>query len=201
MVLKFLTHPLIKFTNMDIAIPIEKLEIGNICMSQFVKKGKYPAMSELSYQTPFIQLSNLNLLTQPLEIDEWNPVKGRLRLNCNQNHTFESKMLAIQEYFIGTIFSQRDTITNDSLLKELTLNDISNLFKSLCSNGFMNCYISTSHLFPLYEKGKRINSDIFNSVLRPGKHLRLILQLNGVSILPGNIFRIQHQILGAYIVN
>ena len=201
MVLKFLTHPLIKFINMDIAIPFEKLEIGNISMSQFQKKGKYPAMSELSYQTPFIQLSNLNLLTQPLEIDEWNPIKGRLRLNCNHNHVFENKMLAIQEYFIGTIFSRRDTIINDCSLMELSLNDISNSFKSLCSNGFMNCYISTSHLFPLYERGERINSDIFNSILRPGKRIRLILQLNGVSVLPGNVFRIQHQILGAYIIN
>ncbi len=189
---------------MEIAIPLEKLEIGNICMSPFQKKGKYPAMSELNYQTPFIYLENLNIMTEPLEIDEWNPIKGRLRLNCNgynYGQLFENKMTAIQEYFISTIFSQRETISNDSLFSNLSHDDISNSFKSLCSGGYMNCYISTSHLFPLYERGERINTDTFNNVLRPGRRVRLILQLNGVSILPGNIFRIQHQILGAYIIS
>ncbi len=186
---------------MDLSIPIEKLEIGNIHMSEFQKKGKYPPMSELSYITPYINLQNVNIITQPLEIDDWNHVKGRLRLNCVNNSSFEIKMIAIQEYLIGTIFTQRSSINNDYFPNTLTYNDICQSFKPLCSDGFMNCYISTTHLFPLYEKGERINSDSFNSLLRPGRRIRLILQLNGVSVLPGNIFRIQHQILGAYIIN
>lgn len=43
--------------------------------------------------------------------------------------------------------------------------------------------------------------DDFNKKLKPGRFVRLILQLNGVSSLPGNVFRIQHQILGAYLIN
>ncbi len=79
--------------------------------------------------------------------------------------------------------------------------EVQDSFKKMFDGDTLNCYISTYHLFPLYECGERVMLDDFNKKLRSGRYVRLILQLNGVSSLPGNVFRIQHQILGAYLIS
>ncbi len=183
---------------MDLAIPAQLLEVGNIHMLPFERKGKYPPMSVLQYISSMIELDSCSILTPPLLVEDWNHEKGRLRLNCKKYPYLESKLNAIQEYLISSIYVHQNIL---KLERKVELSEVRDSFKKMFDGDNLNCYISAYHLFPLYENGERVMLDDFNKKLRSGRLIRLILQLNGVSSLPGNIFRIQHQILGAYLIN
>jgi hypothetical protein len=185
---------------MDFAIPSQLLEVNNIHMNTFQKKANYPAMASLHYKTSTLALKHCTILTPPLTIDEWNPVKGRLRLNCDEFAGFKTKLTTIQDFLVNTIFVHQQLLMNKT---NLTFDEINYAFKRLYERDILNCYISTHHLFPLYENSERVLMENFNTALQPGKKIYLILQLGGVSHLAANMntFRIQHQILGAYIVN
>lgn len=183
---------------MDFAIPAQLLEVGNIHMLPFQRKGKYPPMSSLQYITPTIELDSCSILTPPLIIEDWNSEKGRLRLNCSKHSYFENKLSAIQEYLIASIHLHQKIL---NLERQVEKSEVKDQFKRIFEGDTLSCFISPYHLFPLYENGERVILDEFNKRLRPGRSIRLILQLNGVSSLPGNVFRIQHQILGAYLIN
>jgi len=194
---------------MDLAVPSQLLEISNIHMMPFTRKDKYPPIATLQYNTPQLNMKHCSILTPILKIVDWNPVKGRLRLNCDEHPFFQTKMSAIQEYLINTIHTYQNVLLNsfDSFGSDsgpdrrYSREEIRSVFKVIFEEPFLTCYISPHHLFPLYAKGERVGLQDFNTLLRSGVQLRLILQLNGVSHLPGNSFRIQHQILGAYIIS
>jgi hypothetical protein len=183
---------------MDFAIPAQLLEVGHIHMLPFERKGKYPPMSSLQYITPTIELDSCSILTPPLLVEDWNYEKGRLRLNCKKYPYLESKLNSIQDYLISSIYVHQRILMLDRLVERQEVQDS---FKKMFDGDSLNCYISTYHLFPLYEGGERVMLDDFNKKLKSGRYVRLILQLNGVSSLPGNVFRIQHQILGAYLIS
>ncbi len=183
---------------MDLAIPAQLLEVENVHMLPFERKGKYPPMSSLQYITPMIELDSCSILTPPLLVEDWNTEKGRLRLNCKKYPYLESKLSAIQEYLISSIYVHQRILMLD---RHVELSEVKETFKKMFDGESLNCYISTYHLFPLYENGERVMLEDFNKKLKVGRSVRLILQLNGVSSLPGNVFRIQHQILGAYLIN
>ena len=183
---------------MDLAIPAQLLEIGNIHMLPFERRGKYPPMSNLQYISSNIELDTCSILTPPLLIEDWNSEKGRLRLNCKKYPYLESKLNSIQEHLISSIYLHQRILMLD---RHVELAEVKETFKKMFDGENLNCYISTYHLFPLYEKGERVMLEDFNKKLKAGRLVRLILQLNGVSSLPNNVFRIQHQILGAYLIN
>jgi hypothetical protein len=182
---------------MDFAVPAQLLEVSNIHMLPFQRKGKYPPMSLLQYITPTVELENFSILTPPLLIDDWNAERGRLRLNCSKYPVFASKLSAIQEFICNSIYVHQRTLNLD---RTVELGEVKDQFRKIFEGETLNCFISPYHLFPLYENGERVILDDFNKRLRSGRIIRLILQLNGVSSLSGNVFRIQHQILGAYLI-
>ncbi len=187
---------------LDIAVPSIFLDVNKIHMLSFQKKGKYPPMAELRYESSLIENKYMNctILTPELIIEDWNYMKGRLRLSCEGNSQFAAKIDAIQDYLINTIANHQELLFGEVRFME---EDIDTHFRRLYDGPIgnsMTCYISPHHLFPLYEKGDRVAYDNFNSSLEVGRSIRLIIHMQGVSHLPGDIFRIQHQILGAYLV-
>lgn len=186
---------------MDFAIPTQLLEVGNIHMKPFQQKGTYPPLAMLQYTAQNITLKHFTLLTPPLKIEEWNGTRGRLRLNCDKQAQFKTKFYALQEYLIGTLFVNQNIFFSR---KDLSLETISNCFKPLFVDGTLSCYISIHHLFPLFDGGRRVPPEEFQAALAAGREMRLLLQLTGVSQLAGRTdpysFRIQHQILGAYLL-
>ncbi len=191
------------FKDMDFAIPAQLLEVGNINMKPFQKKGQFPPLAALQYTSPTITLRHFNILTPILKIEEWNGSRGRLRLNCDEHMFFKTKLCAMQEYFISTLLVHQQILLERS---NFSRESIEGAFKLLYDKGILNCFNSMYHLFPLYEKGRRVPPEKFSEVLRPGRHIRLIIQMMGISHLEldggeRSSFRIQHQILGAYIVD
>ena len=186
---------------MDFAIPAQLLEVGNIHMKPFQQKGSYPPLAQLQYTAQNITLKHLTLLTPPLKIEEWNGTRGRLRLNCDRHMQFKTKFYAMQEYLIGTLFVHQQLFLSR---KDLSHETIRNCFKPLFVDGILSCFISIYHLFPLYEGGRRVSPEEFVSALKAGREMRLLLQLTGISQLASSpepySFRIQHQILGAYLL-
>ncbi len=188
---------------MDFAIPSQLLEIGNIHMRPFQQKGSYPPLAPLQYTSQNITLKHFTLLTPPLKIEEWNAAKGRLRLNCTAHMQFKTKFYAIQEYLIGTLFVHQQMFLGR---KDLSHDTVHECFKPLFADGTLSCFISLYHLFPLYDGGNRVAPEEFESALRTGREMRLLLQLTGVSQVNNRTnslpfsFRIQHQILGAYLL-
>ena len=205
---------------LDIAIPSQLFEIGKIHVLPFTKKGKYPPMAELQYISSELDNKYINctIVTPILTIEEWNSFKGRLKLNSEsaseENNTFNVKIDATQEYLISSIFTQQESLFADiTHPQKLTHKNIDDCFKRFYDGHFLTCYISPHHLFPLYVKGNRVGLEEFHTFLKPGQKIRLILQLNGISKIPleylnsisgsndNYSFRIQHQILGAYIID
>lgn len=186
---------------MDFAIPSQLLEVGNVHMRPFQQKGTYPPLATLQYTSQNITLRHFTLLTPPLKIEEWNGARGRLRLNCEKHMQFRTKFYAVQEYLIGTLFVHQHMFLGR---RDLSLDVVHACFKPLFADGILSCFISVYHLFPLYDVGgRRLLFEEFDAALRSGREMRLLLQLTGVSQLPGIVhpysFRIQHQILGAYL--
>ena len=205
---------------LDIAIPSQLFEIGKIHVLPFTKKGKYPPMAELQYISSELDNKYINctIVTPILTIEEWNSFKGRLKLNSEsvseENNTFNVKIDATQEYLISSIFTQQESLFADiTHPQKLTHKNIDDCFKRFYDGHFLTCYISPHHLFPLYVKGNRVGLEEFHTFLKQGQKIRLILQLNGISKIPleylnsisgsndNYSFRIQHQILGAYIID
>jgi hypothetical protein len=188
---------------MDFAIPAQLLEVGNVHLRPFVQKGHYPPLACLQYKATSVNLKHFTLLTPPLTVEEWNGQKGRLRLNCDRHPFFKTKFLALQEYLISTLF-----VNQQVLLSRLDLSHetIRSCFRTLFDKSILSCFISLYHHFPLYDGGNRIPVERFADALKEGREMRLILQLTGVSQLASNqpgtpySFRIQHQILGAYLL-
>jgi hypothetical protein len=189
---------------MDFAIPTQLLEVGNVHMKPFVQKGHYPPLAVLQYTAPNITLKHFTLLTPPLVVEEWNAAKGRLRLNCDKHQFFKTKFLALQEYLIGTLFVHQQMLLGRSDLSHET---IRSCFRTLFDKSILSCFISLYHHFPLFDNGQRISPENFGDALKSGREMRLILQLTGISQLSNHgsggapySFRIQHQILGAYLL-
>lgn len=185
---------------MEFAIPAQLLEVGNIHMKPFQKKSNYPPLATLQYRANNYTLKHFTLLTPPLKIESWNPVRGHLQLNCDKHQFFKTKFITIQEYLISTLFIHQTLLLGR---KDLSHDTIRACFKTLFDYNMLSCFISTHYLFPLYEKGERVKAEDFVAELQPGREIRLVLQLTGVSQLQGApySFRIQHQILGAYLVD
>lgn len=187
---------------MDFAIPSQLLEVGNVHMRPFVQKGSYPPLATLQYTASNITLKHFTLLTPPLIIEEWNGTRGRLRLCCERHTFFKTKFLALQEYLISTLFVHQQLLLGRS---DLSHDTIRVCFRTLFDKNTLSCFISLHHLFPLYDGGVRVPVDKFAESLTSGREIRLILQLTGISQLglansmPYS-FRIQHQILGAYLL-
>lgn len=187
---------------MDFAIPSQLLEVGNVHLRPFVQKGQYPPLAALQYKAANITLRHFTLLTPPLIIEEWNGARGRLRLNCDEHPFFKTKFLALQEYLISTIFVHQQLLLGRS---DLSHDTISACFRTLFDRSTLSCFISLYHLFPLYDGGIRVPVEKFAEALTTGRQMRLILQLTGISQLANQgpvpySFRIQHQILGAYLL-
>jgi hypothetical protein len=183
---------------MDFAVPAQLLEIGNIHVKPFNKKGNYPPLAVIQYLSPSATLRHFTLLTPILQIEEWN--KGRLRLNCDRQGQFKTKFSAMQEYLMGTIYVNQSVLLGR---RDLTQETIRACFKTLFDRNTLSCFISLNHMFPLYVGGERVAVEDFDRHLVAGKEIRLLLQITGISYLPGNpySFRIQHQIVGAYIIS
>ncbi len=211
---------------LDIAIPSELFELRFIHILPFTKKSKYPPIAELQYIVPQLDNKHINctIVTPVLTIEEWNSFKGRLKLNCGSdpaNEIFKVKIDATQEYIISSLYMNQDELLGEYATKpgpgsaienKLSRKEIEDNFKRFFDGQYLTCYISPHHLFPLYVKGNRVGLEEFHTYLRPGQKIKLILQLNGISKIPleylnsmsgtndNYSFRIQHQILGAYIV-
>jgi hypothetical protein len=208
---------------LDIAIPSELLQIRYIHLLPFAKKSKYPPIAELQYISPELENKPINctILTPILSIEEWNSFKGRLKLNSGSDETndkFKFKLDAIQEYIISSLVLNQESLLGEYAItslpeEKLSNKDINDNFKRFFDGQYLTCYISPHHLFPLYVKGNRVGLEDFHAFLRAGQKIKLILQLNGVSKVPleylnsisgtndNYSFRIQHQILGAYIID
>jgi hypothetical protein len=187
---------------MDFAIPSQLLEVGNVHMRPFVQKGSYPPLATLQYTASNITLKHFTLLTPPLVIEEWNGTRGRLRLNCERHPYFKTKFLALQEYLISTLFVHQQLFLSRT---DLSHDTIRACFRTLFDKSTLSSFISLNHLFPLYDGGQRVEPEKFAEALKLGREIRLILQLTGISQLgnQGSVpysFRIQHQILGAYLL-
>jgi hypothetical protein len=182
---------------MDFAIPAQLLEVGNVHVKPFQKKGNYPPLALIQYLSNAATLRHFTLLTPPLMVEDWNPTTGRLRFNCERHYQFKTKFLALQEYLISTIFVNQSVLLGR---RDLTHDTIRICFKTLFDRNILSCFISLNHMFPLYVAGERVPVDQFGQQIKAGREMRLLLQITGITYLPGTpySFRIQHQLVGAY---
>jgi hypothetical protein len=180
-------------------VEVSKLHVGPL------QKTMKP-LTPLSYADGPIVFQNLNLLLPPLTVKDYDSASGRLLLSLSDSPQTASKLLALQESLLGTVFANQKLWFPGSNRSKEQL--------QLCFQPFVE---NTSlHLYcPLQTQEKRHSISIWKDgswkrltvagLLQKGDSIRVALRLQGISyqidaasgVWTGR-FRVQHKISCLY---
>lgn len=189
---------------MEWTIPIQKLEVNKIQVGQLQKSIK--PLTPLSYADGPIIFQNLNLLLPSLPIKEYDSSTGKLVLSLSESPQTLSKLLAIQESLLTSVYTNQKLWFSDS---SRTKEQIQNSFQP---------FVETNHLYlycPLQNQEKRHTIHIWKDgewkrfaatgLIQKGDSIRVALRLQGISYQMNSTnatwtgrFRAQHKISCIY---
>jgi hypothetical protein len=189
---------------MEWTIPIQKLEVSKIQV-QALQKNMKP-LTPLSYADGPIVFQNLNLLLPPLLVSDYDATTGRLLLSLSDSSMTASKLLALQESLLSSVFSNQRTWFSES---NRTKDQIHKLFQPFVENTCLHLYC------PLQLQEKRHTISIWKDggwhrlsqpgMIQKGDSIRVALRLQGISYqldastgLWTGRFRVQHKISCIY---
>jgi hypothetical protein len=189
---------------MEWTIPIQKLEINKIQVGQLQKSVK--PLTPLSYADGPVVFQNLNLLLPPLTIKEYDSTSGKLILNLSDSPPTLSKLLAIQESLLTSVFTNQKTWFSDSnRSKEQIQTSFQPFVES--NNLYLYCPLQTQekrHTIHIWKDGewKRFTAA---GLLQKGDSIRVAMRLQGISYQMNSTngiwtgrFRAQHKISCIY---
>jgi hypothetical protein len=189
---------------MEWTIPIQKLEVAKIQVQNLQKNMK--PLTPLSYADGPIVFQNLNLLLPPLTVSEYDSSTGRLLLSLSDSPMTASKLLALQDSLLLSVFqNQRVWFSESNRTKE----QIHRLFQPFVENTLLHLYC------PLQLQEKRHTISIWKDsewqrlsqpgMISKGDSIRVALRLQGISYqldastgLWTGRFRVQHKISCIY---
>ena len=189
---------------MEWTIPIQKLEINKIQVGQLQKSVK--PLTPLSYTDGPIVFQNLNLLLPPLTIKDYDSQTGKLILSLSESPQTLSKLLAIQESLLSSVYTnQRAWFPESNRTREQITNSFQPFVES--NNLYLYCPLQNQekrHTIHIWKDGewKRFAS---TGLIQKGDSIRVALRLQGISyqmnatngVWTGR-FRAQHKISCIY---
>lgn len=189
---------------MEWSIPIQKLEVAKVSAGPLQKTIK--PLTPLAYNDgPFV-MQHLNILLPPLPIKEYDATTGKLILNLSEHPQTASKLLALQETLLSTVFNNQRMWFNDSNRPK---EQIQALFQPFLESNLLHLYCplqttEKKHFLYLWNDGAwgRLTSP--NS-LQKGHMIRVGLRMQGISYQMNphtntwtGRFRVQHRIICIY---
>lgn len=200
---------------MEWQIPIQKVEIGNIHMSNpwgrgGASSGHQKPMVPLSYFGTQFRMPFMSVLFPPLHILEYNASTGRLVLDMGVSPLACIKMNTLQETLINAILGHQGSWFQTHFTKE----EIKDGFQPMIEGNHivLHCPLHTGGKvsnIPLYRAAKTgeptagsnaVSSSPDNSVvkkaiqtpltpndLRPGQRIRVGVKIHGISFLTNQV--------------
>lgn len=194
---------------MKLVIPATTLEVGRIHLSPFEESthGGHP-IAPLSYMDPFFKMKNIEILTPPLVIEEYDVFAGKIRFKAPISSKspvgiFATKINTIHEYIISTLHMHQDSVLGRT---DLTRDAIDSCFQRLCDGTYLNLFIAQHDTrTPVFQHDEDKPSFGLSKVFDTssiGRSARILLRIGGIRVLPGNPyrFRIHHTIVGVYLI-
>ena len=192
---------------MEWTIPIQKLEVSKIHVESLQRSIK--PLTPLSYADGPIVFQNLNILLPPLTVHEYDASTGRLLLNLTESPTTASKLLALQESFLASVYQNQKIWFPES---SRTRDQIQKLFQPFVENTFLHLYCPLQlqekrHTISIWKQNewKRLTTP---GMIQKGESIRVALRLQGISYqLDASSgqwtgrFRVQHKISCIYAVS
>jgi hypothetical protein len=180
---------------MLLTIPYQLLETSNIKLENFKSDHKGRIIAPLKYTTPSIRFHDINILTCPLVISDYDSSTNRIRFDIREQAAFLAKMSMVQETLVQKFYVNRFEI----LKYDVTIDEIRSMFQFLFYN-------STLTLFVFPNTGVKLVDGTTTTVgqLKKGDTIRCVIRIHGVSMLPvreGEFFprfRIQHSVPTVY---
>jgi hypothetical protein len=189
---------------MEWTIPIQKLEVNKIQVGQLQKSVK--PLTPLSYTDGPIVFQNLNLLLPPLSIKEYDSVTGKLILHLGESPQTLSKLIAIQESLLTSVFvNQKLWFPESNRTKEQITNSFQPFVES--NNLYLYCPLQSQekrHTIYIWKDGewKRFAA---TGLIQKGDSIRVAMRLQGISYQMNSTnglwtgrFRAQHKISCIY---
>ncbi len=120
---------------MEWTIPLQKLEVGKVNVGN-VRYGEKP-MAPLAYFDGPIHMPSMNILLPPLQVKEYDPNTGRLRLSLQDMTQTNSKLSALQDTLLNFVFSKQSTWFPGS---RRTADELRLLFQPFVENQCLHLY-------------------------------------------------------------
>lgn len=165
---------------MEWTIPIQKLEVNKIQVGQVQKTAK--PLTPLSYADGPIVFQNLNLLLPPLLIKDYDVSTGKLILSLSESPATLSKLLALQESLLTSVFLNQRTWFSESAR---TREQIQSCFQPFVENSSLYLYCPLQnqekrHTIHIWKDGewKRLAA---TGLLQKGDSIRVAMRLQGIS--------------------
>lgn len=171
---------------MMLTIPYQTLEIPNIHINPFKNDNKGRAIAPLVYKDCSVDINDVNLLTPPLVVENYDPTSCRMTLSIRDMRSFSKKMQLLQEFLINTFFVHRYTLLGHNA----TIDEIRQQFQMLATPDILTIFV-----YPNIElKNMRGETQTVASIT-PGDVIRCNVKLQGIVFgTRGGRLRIQHSV-------
>lgn len=173
---------------MLLTIPYQGLEIGRIHMNTFSPDTKGRMIAQLSYCDTSLDIDDFIILSPPLKVIDYDMVTGRLRFDVKDQRQFATKILAMQQYIISTIYIHRLSF----LQEDYSNADIQSMFQVLLDGDVFSVFVYPTTIV-------RHNNGTVSHIqkLKTGDFVRFPLCVHGIMIVnppSGMRLRIQHNV-------
>ncbi len=180
---------------MLLTIPYQLLETSNIKLESFKADHKARIIAPLCYSTPSIQFHDINILTCPLVIHEYDASSNRIRFDIREQSAFLTKMNMLQETLVQKFYAKRFEI----LKYDVTQDEVRSMFQFLFYGAMLTLFV-----FPNTIVKNADGTTNTVSQLKKGDTIRCVIRVHGVSMLQNRVgeffprFRIQHSVPTVY---
>jgi hypothetical protein len=180
---------------MLLTIPYQLLETSNIKLESFKADHKARIIAPLCYSTPSVQFHDINILSGPLVINEYDTSSNRIRFDIRSETAFLTKMNMLQDTLVQKFYAKRF----DILKYDVTMDEVRSMFQFLFYGSMLTLFVFPNTIVKLVDGTTNTVSQ-----LKKGDTIRCVIRVHGVSMLQNRIgeffprFRIQHSVPTVY---
>lgn len=177
---------------MLLTIPYQTLEIPNIHINPFKNDKKGRAIAPLIYKDCSVDINDVNLLTPPLVVENYDPISCRMTLSVRDVRSFSKKIQLLQEFLINIFYVHRYTLLGHNA----TVDEIRQQFQMLATPDILTIFV-----YPNTELQNTRGETLTVSSIKHGDVIRCNIKLQGVVFgARGGRLRIQHSVSNVWLV-
>jgi len=185
---------------MLLAIPYQLLETSNIKLESFKADHKARIIAPLCYSTPSTQFHDINILSGPLTIHEYDASSNRIRFDIRSESAFLIKMNMLQDTLVQKFYAKRFEI----LKYDVTMDEVRSMFQFLFYGSMLTLFVFPNTIVKHADSSVSVGTTSTVNQLKKGDTIRCVIRIHGVSMLPNRVgeffprFRIQHSVPTVY---